>query len=45
MGEGLGVLAGRVGEEAEDALGRLFVGALTGQGAEAQQAESRGGVA
>ena len=45
VGEGLGMLAGRVGEEAEDALGCLFVGALAGQGGEAEQAEGGGGVA
>ena len=45
VGEGLGVFAGRLGEEAEDALGLLLVGALAGQGGEAQQAEGGGGVA
>src|SRR6187399_396788 len=45
VAESLGVLACRAREEAEDALGGAFVGALTGQGSEAEQAEGGGGVA
>ena len=45
VGEGVGVLGCRLGEEAEDALGLLLVGALAGQRREAEEAERGGGVA
>ena len=42
VGEGLGVAGGRVAEEAQDARGGLLVGALAGEGTEAEQAECGG---